>query len=253
MSEPSDGDGSGKPEPDDTSGPEAKSEGKGKPARAVSVSDEVAREVPGHVSKMEAGNDEPPVRPSAADLLGGGKLAYPDDGPFSSKLRKFDSGVGTFEQGVLVFLMAALVLVTAAMAIADKAAEYRPHWKDDLIRSCTFGIAMFGGAFASHQAKHLAMDLISRRLAPRKRLFLRVFLGLFTCFIVYLFIRAGLQNAENEGNMAAEDKLISNARLAWFIPIGGGLMLLHTLVHAIIDVDYIVRHKTPPERMRSGH
>ena len=36
-------------------------------------------------------------------------------------------------------------------------------------------------------------------------------------------------------------------------PIGGFMIIFHTVLHAIIDVDYIVRRKTPPERMRSGH
>ena len=41
--------------------------------------------------------------------------------------------------------------------------------------------------------------------------------------------------------------------IAWLIPIGGATMIVHTLLHMILDVDYILRRKTPPERMRSGH
>ena len=58
---------------------------------------------------------------------------------------------------------------------------------------------------------------------------------------------------EREKQFRAEDKLISRVRIAWLIPIGGALMMLHTVFHTIIDVDYIRRRKTPPERMRSGH
>lgn len=214
---------------------------------------EDAAEPDGGSSKMQAGNDEPlvpPTRASQLDMLHG-KTKYPDDGPFSAKLRKIDGYIGVGEQGLLVFFMATLVVATATLALADKIGDYRTHLKDDLIRSCTFGLAMFGGAFASHQAKHLAMDLISRRLAPRARLFLRVFLGLFTIVMVVLLIRSGMQIVDSETARDKGEKLISDARLAWFIPAGGALMLVHTIIHLIIDVDYIGRHKLPPERMRS--
>jgi hypothetical protein len=31
------------------------------------------------------------------------------------------------------------------------------------------------------------------------------------------------------------------------------MIVFHTLLHMVVDIDYIVRGKTPPERMRSGH
>jgi len=80
-----------------------------------------------------------------------------------------------------------------------------------------------------------------------------VILGLFTIAIVIFLIRAGFHNVTNEKGFAAEDKLITRVRIAYLIPIGGILIIAHTLLHTIIDVDYIARRKTPPERMRSGH
>jgi hypothetical protein len=37
------------------------------------------------------------------------------------------------------------------------------------------------------------------------------------------------------------------------IPIGAALIIFHSLVHAAIDAEYLVRNKLPPERARSGH
>ena len=37
------------------------------------------------------------------------------------------------------------------------------------------------------------------------------------------------------------------------IPVGCGLIMFHTLLHLLIDVDYLRRGKLPPERTRSGH
>jgi TRAP-type C4-dicarboxylate transport system permease small subunit len=194
---------------------------------------------------------EPEPRGSQLDLPGA--ITYPDDGPVSGTARRIDNAIGMAEQVVLVTLLAIIVLTGAGHALLDRFASYHVPFKDDVIRAGTFTIAMLAGAFASHQAKHLSMDLISRRFSPRARLFLKVFLALFVIFMVILFVRSGFHNIANEQQFASEDKLITRVRIAWLLPIGGFLIILHTLLHTIIDVDYILRHKVPPERMRSGH
>ena len=194
---------------------------------------------------------EPDGGASPADLHA--PITYPDDGPVSGMVRRIDNVIGMVEQVVLVTILTIVVLTAASHALLDRFAHYHVPFKDDVIRAGTFAIAMLAGAFATHQAKHLSMDLISRRFSPRARLFLKVLLALFVIFMVILFIRSGFHNITNEQQFAAEDKLITRVRIAWLIPIGGFLIILHTVLHTIIDVDYILRHKTPPERMRSGH
>lgn len=199
--------------------------------------------------KQEAIEPEAPA--SALDLKA--PITYPDDGPLSAKVRKLDNMIGVGEQVVLVGILIAVVLTAASHALLDRFFHIHIPFKDDVIRAGTFAIAMLAGAFATHQAKHLSMDLISRRLSPRARLFLKVLLALFVTFMVVMLIRSGFHNITNEQQFAAEDKIISRVRIAWLIPIGGFLIILHTVLHTIIDVDYILRKKTPPEKMRSGH
>lgn len=178
---------------------------------------------------------------------------FPDDGPLAKKVRRIDDLVGMGEQVVLVVMLSAVILTAAGNALLDRLFHHPLPFKDDVIRSGTFAIAMIAGAFASHQSKHLSMDLISRRLSPRARLFLKLALSLFTIFVVVLLIRSGFHNIANEEQFAAEDKLLTRVRIAWLIPIGGAMIILHAVLHTIIDVEYIARRKTPPERMRSGH
>jgi len=195
--------------------------------------------------------DEPPARISHLEI--GGPLTYPDDGPLSRRLRAIDQRIGQVEQVVLVSLLAIVLVIAASHALLDKIAGSRIPFKDDVIRGGTFAIALLGGAFATHQARHLSMDLISRRLSPRARLFLRVALAVFTVGIVILLVRAGFHTIAVEQTVPHEDKLITPVRIAWLVPIGGILIIAHTVLHTIIDIDYIARRKTPPERMRSGH
>ncbi len=219
----------------------------GKTADAVSEGD---ADIPS-TRKHETPESEPAPRKSSLDLRA--PITYPDDGALAANVRKLDNWIGVAEQIVLVTIMLAVVLTAASHALLDRFAHIQVPFKDDVIRAGTFAIAMIAGAFASHQAKHLSMDLVSRRMAPRTRLFLKVVLSLFVIFMVVLFIRSGFHNITNEQQFAAEDKLISRVRIAWLIPIGGFMIILHTVLHTIIDVDYILRRKTPPERMRSGH
>jgi TRAP-type C4-dicarboxylate transport system permease small subunit len=197
---------------------------------------------------------EPAPRASYHDMMNP-VATYPDDGPVSGKLRAIDKMLGRIEQVVLVSLLIAVVFIAATSALADKLADAHPfgHFKDDAIRGGTFAMALLGAAFATHQGRHLSMDLISRRLSPRARLFLNVMLSLFVIGIVALLVRAGFHTIATEEEIPQKEKLITSVRLAYLVPIGGALIMVHTFLHTLIDIDYIARGKTPPEKMRTGH
>ncbi len=204
--------------------------------------------------------EEPALRPSQLGF--DAVLTYPDDGPLSAKLRKVDAWAGLGEQALLAAMLATAVLVGGTSALLAKftGAGFEP-WHDHLIRACTVGIAMIGAAFASHQSRHLSMDLVSRRISPRARLFLRVGLLLVTIFVGVLIVHAGMDNRavdlDTEGNRMAElsliDKLTTTSSIDALVMFGGVLIIFHSLLHLLIDADYLVRHKLPPERQRSGH
>ena len=179
--------------------------------------------------------------------------AFPDDGALARGLRKADHALGLGEQAVLFALLAAVVVTAAGAALSDRVIGVRlGRWWFDVVRGGTFSIAMIGAVFASHQQRHLAMDLISRRLPPRGRLALRVGLALFTVFVAALLVRSGLHQLDSVGGEAGEH-LISTHTIVMFMPVGAGLIIVHTVLHMVIDLDYLARGKTPPERIRSAH
>jgi len=183
----------------------------------------------------------------------GDAWAFPDDGPVSRWLRRADGALGGAEQAVLFFLLGAVVLTAATAALSDRLAGIQlGRWWFDIVRGGTFSVAMIGAVFASHQQRHLSMDLVSRRLPPRGRLVLRVILAVFTMVVAALLVRSGLHQLATVGEEGGEH-LISTHTIVMFMPIGAGLIILHTLLHMVIDLDYLARGKTPPARMRSGH
>jgi TRAP-type C4-dicarboxylate transport system permease small subunit len=207
-----------------------------------------------YMKRVRTVSEAPVVHANPADALTA-KPTYPDDDKLAAVVRSSDEMLGKFEQVVLVTLLFSVMMVAVIATLSDKIADAHPfgHFKDDAIRGGTFAMALIGAAFAMHQGRHLSMDLISRRLAPRARLFLKIVLALFTIFIVLLMIRSGFHTIVKEAEFKADDKLITPMRLAYLVPIGGALIIVHTLLHTIIDLNYIFRGKTPPEKMRTGH
>jgi TRAP-type C4-dicarboxylate transport system permease small subunit len=178
---------------------------------------------------------------------------FPDDGTLASWLRGVDRALGTAEQAVLFALLGAVVLTAAAAALSDRVLHVPlGRWWFDIVRGGTFSVAMIGAVFATHQQRHLAMDLVSRRLPARGRLVLRVVLAVFTMLVVALLLRSGMHQLDTVGEESG-DHLISTHTIVMFMPAGASLIILHSLLHMVIDIDYLVRRKTPPERMRSGH
>lgn len=238
VSDPADGSGSGEPS-DDPAAPS------GAPADAGSG-------VPVEAA-VPPTRRQPSVHPPDAMTALAGEPQFPDDGPTARWLRGVDRALGTAEQGVLFALLAAVVVTAAAAALSDRVLRIPlGRWWFDIVRGGTFSLAMIGAVFASHQQRHLAMDLVSRRLPPRGRLVLRIVLAALTMFVAALLMRSGLHQLRIVGNEGS-DRLISTHTIVTFLPVGAGLIILHTLLHMVIDLDYLVRGKTPPERMRSGH
>jgi TRAP-type C4-dicarboxylate transport system permease small subunit len=194
---------------------------------------------------------EPPPRGSRLSLETI-QTGFPDDDALAANIRKIDHYLGMIEQGVLVGLLSIVVLVMAAGALSDKIAGHQfGTWSFTLLRGGTFSVAMFGAVYATHQQRHLAMDLISRRLSPRGRLLLGIALKAFTVGIAALLFRSALHNRTAVGGNA--DAFISDTTVATSMPIAAALIILHSLLHIVIDVDYFARGKSPPERARAGH
>jgi TRAP-type mannitol/chloroaromatic compound transport system permease small subunit len=194
---------------------------------------------------------EPPSRDSLLSIEPSA-AHFPDDGDVSRYVRIVDNTVGRIEQAVLFALLAAVVLTAASAALSDKVfGHHMGRWWFTVVRGGTFTIAMIAAAFATHQQRHLAMDLVSRRISPRARLILGALLKVFTIVIAVILFRSGMHQRDHVGGTVEE--FVSDKTIVTMLPIGAALIILHSILHIVIDVDYLLRGKLPPERARSGH
>lgn len=204
-----------------------------------------------------AATDPPPDAGAPADRdsmlsMQPGVVHFPDDGAVAKFVRLIDNGVGMIEQLLLFGLLAAVVLTAATAALSDKIAHVPlGRWWFTVVRGGTFTVAMFAAAFATHQQRHLAMDLVSRRISPRARLVLGTLLKIFTIVIAAVLFRSGMHQRDHVGGTV--EQFVSDKTIVTMLPIGAALIILHSVLHIVIDVDYLLRGKLPPERARSGH
>lgn len=190
----------------------------------------------------------------AADI----ESLFPDDDKFARRVRHVDRILGTLEQGVVFGLLVVVVVVAASAALADKVAHHQlGRWWHYVVRGGTFSIAMFGAVFATFQQRHLAMDLVSRQMSRRGRLILGLALKLFAIAICGLLFRSGLKQREVVGGTETLDVFgwfhVNDADIVATMPIAAAMIAVHCLLQVVIDIDYLVRGKLPPERARSGH
>jgi TRAP-type mannitol/chloroaromatic compound transport system permease small subunit len=182
----------------------------------------------------------------------GVEMIFPDDDGLSYGTRAADRALGLVEQAFLFLLLVIIVVTASTAALSDKIADHHiGRWWFTVVRGGTFTIALIGAVFATHQQRHLAMDLVSRRLSPRGRLVLGVVLKLFTIAIALLLFRSGLHQRETIGSSG--DQIVSDQTIVTALPLAAVLIIVHTILHLVIDIDYLARGKTPPERARSGH
>lgn len=210
------------------------------------------------MSEHEGTAEEPPSRESHVSL-DAIPVGFPDDGVVSANVRKIDHYVGLIEQALLFALLAAVVIVAALAALSDHVAGHQiGRWWHYIVRNGTFAIAMFAAAFAAHQQRHLAMDLVSRRLTPRGRLFLGLILKAFVIVICIVLFKTGwalreTSNGADKEHLDLAFLTITDQDTVASISVAAVLIIFHSLLHAAIDIEYLVRGKLPPERARSGH
>jgi hypothetical protein len=89
-------------------------------------------------------------------------------------------------------------------------------------------------------------------------LLLGIALKLFTMALAGVLVYIGLYMHDHADHHAGPKLdlslfVLSEKDALCVIPIGGALIVLHSLLQAVIEVDYLVRGKLLPERARSGH
>ena len=159
---------------------------------------------------------------------------------------RVDAALGEGERVVLMALFVTLVSFGVYRAVADMLWNERPLWAVEGIRVSVFALAMLGAAFATQHKRNFALDVMSRLFSTRGRAILRVVLNAATLTAAALLFYGGWL-VKNVLSAEKHYELVPKPIIGWFIPVAAALILIHCLLHLVIEVVYLASGKTAPE------
>ncbi len=176
---------------------------------------------------------------------------FPEEPPVARALRFGDAVLGWMEQLALFSLLVFVVFVTVLSFLYDHLGDRPLVNAHSDIRYACFLLAMIGGAYAAHHRRLLAMDFVSHFLPVRIRTWTRIVNSSFAAFMCAIFVYyanrvfdIGMEEMSTKG---PTEHWMPQAWAASAMQIGGGLLCLHLVVQIVIDLDYLLRGRTPPE------
>ncbi|HLU67232.1 MAG TPA: TRAP transporter small permease, partial [Kofleriaceae bacterium] len=157
------------------------------------------------------------------------------------------------ETAAVALSLAALVGVGLYQFIAVHFLGRNDTWPYEVIRYAVFFTAMGGAALAAQRSSLINMDVVTRLLKPRTRTVLRVATSMFALGTCLLLLKGGLDVRALPVVQEAEYEVVPAALALLALPVGGLLIGVHLLTHALIDISYLVAGRTPPEPEQKVH
>ncbi len=176
-----------------------------------------------------------------------------DEPPAAARVRRIDEGIGRAETGVLIVAVTLLIGIAVYQVIADKLMDHRPTWPFEVIRYSVFFVAMAGAALASQRKGMFNMDLVTRKFSPRGRSILRIGTAVLVAVLAGLLINVALTLRANTVTTKEAHEVFSEADGYLALILGMSLIALHFVLHAVIEVIYLVNGKIPPDPPHGGH
>jgi TRAP-type transport system small permease protein len=188
------------------------------------------------------------------ELTGLEEAAPPADEPAAAaRLRRIDEGIGRAETGVLIVLVTMLVGVAVYQVILDKLMDERPTWPFEVIRYSVFFVAVTGASLAAQRKGMFNMDLVTRKFSPRGRAILRIATAVLVAIMLTLVIKVALTLRANTFTTKEAHEVFAEADGYTALIVGAGLIAVHFVLHAVIEVVYLVNGKVPPDPPHGGH
>lgn len=120
--------------------------------------------------------------------------------------RRFDRGLARLESGVAVGVLLTMVVVASLQALFFNVAERgfgwaqtaldSISWADTFLQKGTLWLAFLGASLATHEDKHIAIDVlpkfVNKATAARMRVFAAIGSGAIAFVLAYVFFKACL-------------------------------------------------------------
>jgi TRAP-type C4-dicarboxylate transport system permease small subunit len=153
--------------------------------------------------------------------------------PRGDALDALDRGLARVEGALCLGALAMMIGLSTMQLVLRKGWDSGFEWADVVVRQGVVWTAFVGGALATQQARHIAIDAATKLMAPRRAAALRALTALVAAVIAAVMARASWVFLQAEIERAEE--LLPGVPQWWsqaVIPTAFGLVTFHFVVAA---------------------
>lgn len=160
---------------------------------------------------------------------------------------RLDAIIDRVEQFLLVFLSSLMILIAFLQIVLRNLFDTGLAWGDPLVRNLVLWVGFIGAALATREGKHINMEVVSRWVPPRGKVFIGALTSLFSSLVCASLTYASLKFVRNEAQMGDLTFLkIPSWTLELILPVTFGLMALRFGFLAIKNLSMGLREEDPP-------
>jgi len=135
-----------------------------------------------------------------------------------------------------------MVVLSFVQVILRNAFSESLLWGDILLRHLVLWIGFVGAALATSKDRHINIDALTRFLPPKYKTVAKIVTNLFAATVCYFLFRASLVFLGNElSDSSTVVYDIPSIYSQIIIPVGFGLILLHFLIRAAVNIESLFK------------
>lgn len=161
-------------------------------------------------------------------------------------LQRLDSLLNKLEGALLILFLAVMLVMAFFQVLLRNFFSSGILWADIFLRHLVLWIGFLGAALATSQERHISIDAFTRFLPERIKSATRVLTNLFAAIVCYYLMTASIKFVRTE--IEAGTAIYANIPV-WYaeiiIPVGFGLLVIHFLVRAVLDVQTTLTRARP--------
>lgn len=157
-------------------------------------------------------------------------------------LHTFDRTLTAAVSAALVISFAVMLGLAAVQVFLRGAFHTGLLWGDVAARHLVIWVGFFGAYLATRENKHFQIDILTRFLSERLRIWFAAFSDLFAAVICYLLMQASFTYVEV--GLDPESILFLNipgVAVAMIVPIGFGLIMIQFLLRMVENLVQVRR------------
>lgn len=146
-------------------------------------------------------------------------------------LNLIDEIIVKLETVLVIILLSLMVSIGFIQVVLRNLFETGLLWADPLLRYIVLWLAFIGASIATHEDRHINIDVLTRLLNLRLKRLSSIFTNTFALIVCVILFKASIDFLKMELTYPTEIFLgIKNWTLEIIIPIGFGLMSLRFLL-----------------------